>query len=139
VQSRCAFEQPKEKISSSRTEILAEQTGTGAMDSLQSRNLVPSDCHWAVFLDDIDMDVRFYCFASDINMLLKELEWCWREGRVSARRAIFIKKAFPGPSKPLVTALTPPPIACVPALIGAESYSPDNKFIFTARSFETST
>jgi hypothetical protein len=41
------------------TEILVEQTRTGARISLQSWNLVPSDCHWAVFLDDIDYGVRF--------------------------------------------------------------------------------
>jgi hypothetical protein len=38
--------------------------------SLQSGILVPSDCHWAVFLDDIVMNVRFYCSGSGINMLL---------------------------------------------------------------------
>jgi hypothetical protein len=84
VQSRCAFEQPKEKISSSRTEILVEQTGTGARTSLQSWNLVPSDCHWAVFLDDMDVNIRLYCSASDVNMLLEELECCLaRKERVS--------------------------------------------------------
>jgi hypothetical protein len=60
----CAFEQPKEEISSSRTEILVEQTRTGARTSLQSGSLVPSDCHWAVFLDDIVVNVRFYCSDS---------------------------------------------------------------------------
>jgi hypothetical protein len=68
VQSRCAFEQPKEEISSSRIEILVEQTRTGARTSLQSGSLVPSDCHWAVFLDDIVVNVRFYCSGSGINM-----------------------------------------------------------------------
>jgi hypothetical protein len=43
---------------------------TGARTSLQSGSLVPSDCHWAVFLDDIVVNVRFYCSDSGINMLL---------------------------------------------------------------------
>ena len=81
MQSWCAFEQAKEKISSSRIEILVEQTRTGARASLQSGNLVPSDCHWAVFLDDIVMGRRFYCSDSSMNMLLLGMDVGWQRER----------------------------------------------------------
>jgi hypothetical protein len=75
--ARVLSKQPKEEISSSRTEILVEQTRTGARTSLQSGSLVPSDCHWAVFLDDIVVSIRIYCSGSGMNMLLWGLRCSW--------------------------------------------------------------
>ena len=66
--ARCFRAAERGDIVDSRIEILVEQTRTGARTSLQSGSLVPSDCHWAVFLDDIVVNVRFYCSGSGINM-----------------------------------------------------------------------
>jgi hypothetical protein len=128
MRSWCAFEQPKEEISSSRTEILVEQTRTGARTSLQSWNLVPSDCHWAVFLDDIDIDVRRYCFDSGISMLLWEWKSWLLRGKSVSEAGDFHKKGLPAtPSKSLVTALSQRPIAILTAFICADSYSPGHE------------
>ena len=138
MQSWRAFEQPKEEISPSRIEILVEQTRTGARTSLQSGSLVPSDCHWAVFLDDIVRDVRFYCSNASINMLLWEWKYCWREGeRRQPGRATSIKKlSVRDPSKPLVTALSLRPMAFIAALLCLDSNSPKSKVPLHRRSFQ---
>lgn len=65
----CAFEQSKEGISS-RVELKysVSRARTGG-DCPPAGRLVPSDCHWRVFLDDIDMEIYRYGSYLQGNML----------------------------------------------------------------------